>query len=271
MALSCGGKCSMFFLILINTTFMLFGIGLLVIGIIMRVNAGVLVGTEIMKLLNNVSFNGVTLATLVSSLSTFSICLGCFIIVEAGLGAFGACCKVRFMLIVYAVIIGLLLLAEIAVVALWAAMKEKVDSAVKTAMISVLNLYAGPSATDEISIGWNLLFIGMECCGVLGPAVSYSEFKNTKWSQGTSTIPYSCCNEATVNNFANGTNKQCEEMSSNEYRTTGCFDAIYSWFSQYTTPAIVIAVFILVIEIIGIIFAVVLFRGIKEEEEDKIV
>ncbi|KAL3887013.1 hypothetical protein ACJMK2_026969, partial [Sinanodonta woodiana] len=220
MGLTCGGKLSIFFLVSLNGLFLLFGIGLLVIGIIMRVNAMVFVGPEVMKLLNIVGFNGVTLATVASSLSIFSICLGCFIIVEAGLGAFGACCKVRCMLVVYAVIVGILLLAEIAVVILWASMRDKVDGVAKAAMINVLKMYAGPSATDEISVAWNLLFVGMECCGVVGPLVSHVEFENTKWISGSSSIPYSCCIEATMSNYATGTNIQCEEMSANIYRKT---------------------------------------------------
>ncbi|KAL3886992.1 hypothetical protein ACJMK2_026966 [Sinanodonta woodiana] len=265
MGLSCGGKCSMFFLILINTLFLLFGVALLVIGIVMHVNAGVLRDTEIMTLLTKVSLNGVSMATLVSSLSVFSICLGCFIIVVAGLGAFGACCKVRCMLVVYAIIILLLLLAEIAIVALWAAMKNKAESVVKTEMTNVLNQYAGPASTDEVSVGWNLLFIGMDCCGVVGPKSNSNEFNSTKWTPRLYSIPYSCCKEATTANYASGSNANCQNLVDSTYRSTGCYDSIYNWFSQYSTAAIVIAVIILVIEFFGVIFAFVLCRGIGKD------
>lgn len=265
MGLSCGGKCSMFFLILINTLFLLFGLALLVIGIVMHVNAGVLRDTEIMKLLTKVSLNGVSMATLVSSLSIFSICLGCFIIVVAGFGAFGACCKVRCMLIMYAIIILLLLLAEIAIVALWAAMKNKAESVVKTEMTNVLKEYTGTSTKDEVSVGWNLLFIGMDCCGVEGPKSNKNEFSSTKWSQSWNFIPYSCCKEATTENYASGSSTSCQTLLLDSYRPTGCYDSIYNWFSKYSTAAIVIAVIILVIEFFGVVFAFILCRGIGKD------
>ncbi|KAK3594622.1 hypothetical protein CHS0354_015015 [Potamilus streckersoni] len=220
MGLSCGGKCSMFFLVLFNTLFLLFGIALLVIGIVMHVNAGVLRDTEIMKLLTNVNLNGVSMATLVSSLSIFSICLGCFIIVVAGLGAFGACCKVRCMLVLYAIIILLLLLAEIAIVALWAAMKDKVESTVKSEMTNVLKQYKGPTVTDEVSKGWNLLFIGMDCCGVVGPDSNNQEFASTNWNGGLDKIPFSCCKNASTDNYYAATNSDCQQsLKTGTYRS----------------------------------------------------
>ncbi|KAK3594621.1 hypothetical protein CHS0354_015014 [Potamilus streckersoni] len=266
MSLGCGGKCAMFFLVLINTLFLLLGIALLVIGIVMRVNAGVLNDTEILKLMNQVNLNGVTMATLVTSLSLFSICLGCFIIVVAGMGAFGACCKVKCMLIVYAVIILLLLLAEIAIVALWAAMRNKVESIVTSEMTNAFKGYNGASAKDEKTVGWNLLFIGMDCCGVVGPSNDLDEFASTNWasSRGSDKIPYSCCKSSKSDNYASGSETSCTQSFQN-YRSTGCYKAIYNWFNQYSTAAIVIAALILAIEFFGMVFAFVLCCDIDKE------
>ncbi|KAK3594620.1 hypothetical protein CHS0354_015012 [Potamilus streckersoni] len=258
MSLGSGGKCVTSLLVLINTLFLFLGIALHLMGIVMHGKPG--------DLMNQVNINGVTMSTLVSFLSLFSICLGCFIIVVAIMGAFGACCNVKCMLIVYAIIILFLLLAEIAIVALWAAMRNKVESLVTSEMKNAFKGYNGPSASDQETVGWNLLFIGMDCCGVVGPSNDLDEFASTNWTNSRSSdkIPYSCCKSSKSNNYTSGSDTNCTQSFQN-YRSNGCYKAIYSCFNEYSTAAIVIVALILAIEFIGMVLAFVLCCDIGKE------
>jgi hypothetical protein len=72
----------------------------------MKTDSDVLDKSEVTKTLNEVSFNGnLKLGNVASSLSILIICIGAFILVIAALGACGACCKNRCLLVVVSVVI----------------------------------------------------------------------------------------------------------------------------------------------------------------------
>ena len=76
------------------------GLGILIVGIIMKVETDVFDKSEVIHTLNQVSFNGsLSLGDVAKGLSTFLICLGVFIFVISAMGLFGACCKVKCLLI----------------------------------------------------------------------------------------------------------------------------------------------------------------------------
>ncbi|KAJ8307952.1 hypothetical protein KUTeg_014501 [Tegillarca granosa] len=147
------------FLIVLNVIFMLFGIAVLVPAILVQIDVG-LTKDEIKPLLNNISIGGLSLGNLVDSLSITFICIGVFITIVAGLGAFGACCKNRCLLMIYAIIVLLLFIMQITVIALWFTMRNEFESRVKSELKTQLNSYTNADlSSHEISTSWNYLFI----------------------------------------------------------------------------------------------------------------
>lgn len=270
MGLGLGGKCGIFFLVTVNILFLLLGLGLLIVGIIMKTDSDVLDKSEVTKTLNEVSFNdNLKLGNVASSLSILIICIGAFILVIAALGACGACCKNRCLLVVYAIIVMLIFVVQITAVALWFTMKNKVEDEVKGKLDEAMKKYEGTASTDEVSIGWDLLFIGFDCCGV--DAVNsnnQNEFSNTEWwtSRGSDNIPYSCCKSATEDNYKTGTETACTQ-SFTGVQEKGCYEAFKDYLKKYETAAIAIGIILLIVELIAIVFAFLLCRAIGKSDE----
>ncbi|XP_045208187.2 tetraspanin-18-like [Mercenaria mercenaria] len=270
MGLGLGGKCGMFFLVTLNILFLLLGLGLLIVGIIMKVDSDVLDKSEVTSVLNEVSFNNnLKLGNVANSLSILIICLGAFILIVAALGAFGACCKNRCMLVVYAIIVMLIFIIQIVAVALWFTMKNKVEDEVKGKLDEALKKYEGVSSTNEVSVGWDLIFIGFDCCGV--DAVNsnnQNEFSETTWwsSRGSDFVPYSCCKSATEDNYKTGTETTCTQSTLTNVQEKGCYNAFKDFLKKYETAAIAIGIVLLIVELIAIIFAFLLCRAIGKQD-----
>ncbi|KAL4229602.1 hypothetical protein ACF0H5_012640 [Mactra antiquata] len=268
MGLGIGGKCGMFFLITVNILFLLLGLGLLIVGIIMRVDTDIIDKTEVTSTLNEVSLNGnLKLGNVTSSLSILVICVGSFILLVAFLGACGACCKNKCLLVTYAIIVLLIFIVQIVIVALWFIMKDKVENTVKEELRKAMNKYDGIDSNKEVSIGWDLLFIGFDCCGVdgVGPS-NQNEFEGSDWwIPGAPYVPYSCCIDATEDNYKTGSNANCANLSSG-YQAQGCYDAFKDFLKKYETAALAIGIVLLVIELVAIIFAFLLCRAIGKDD-----
>lgn len=89
--------------------FQLLGLGLLIVGIIMKVDSDIIEKEEVSKTLNEVTFNGnLKLGNVASSLSVLIICIGVFVLIVAAFGCFGACCKNRCMLVVVSINSGMI-------------------------------------------------------------------------------------------------------------------------------------------------------------------
>lgn len=269
MGMGIGGKCGMFFLILLNTLFLLLGIGLLVVGILMKVQNDFISRDEVIKTLNEVSLNGtLKLGNVANSLSIFVICLGVFVIVISAIGAFGACCKNRCLLVTYAIIVLLIFVAQVVAVALWFVMKDKVENEVKGELKTALTKYNGVTSTDQVSIGWDLLFIGYDCCGVEAvTATQDQEFSGSAWwaSRGSDFVPASCCIAATEDNYKSYTEVACTQ-SLTTHQKQGCYDAIKDWIKTYQVAAIAVGITLLVVEFIAVVFACLVCRAIGKKD-----
>nr|ANG56320.1 tetraspanin [Meretrix meretrix] len=268
MGLGLGGKCGMFFLVTLNILFLLLGLGLLIVGIIMKVDSDVIEKEEVSKTLNEVTFNGnLKLGNVASSLSVLIICIGVFVLIVAAFGCFGACCKNRCMLVVYAIVVLLVFILQIAAVALWFIMQNKVEETVEDGLSKSMEKYEGVTSSNEVSVGWDLIFIGFDCCGVNAVTLTNNEFSKTAWwgSRGSDIIPYSCCKSVTEDNYKAGTESTCTTtlVAAQE---KGCYNAFKDFVKKYQTAALAIGIILLIIELIAIVFAFVLCRAIGKDE-----
>lgn len=260
------------FLIVLNVIFMLFGIAVLVPAILVQIDVG-LTKDEIKPLLNNISIGGLSLGNLVDSLSITFICIGVFITIVAGLGAFGACCKNRCLLMIYAIIVLLLFIMQITVIALWFTMRNEFESRVKSELKTQLNSYTNADlSSHEISTSWNYLFIYLSCCGVNTVTGTTNDFDTSTWitggNAGSDQIPIFCCNGVTASNYNTTTNTACTQtVTSGQYHGTGCYDAAYNLVTRYSTIFIAIIVIIFVLELLAVIFAISMCRQLGKVDQ----
>ncbi|XP_048778088.1 tetraspanin-9-like [Ostrea edulis] len=263
MALSCGGRCMKYFLVVINSIFMLLGLGLLIPGILMLVDVQV-INDNILPLLQQLSFGALNVGDLAKGLSVTLIVFGAFVLIVSTFGCCGALCEQRFCLVVYAALVLVFFLAKLVVVILWFVMNDKIQTWMKTELLTQMQTnYKNEDLTShEISTAWNYMFMTLSCCGVNAVTGTTNDFDSSVWigSAGTKHIPLFCCTNATASNYATFTDTSCTDTVTSNYHTKGCYDATYSLLNTYSTVFIAIGVCILLVEIVAFIGSIVIIK-----------
>ncbi|XP_046577388.1 CD82 antigen-like isoform X2 [Haliotis rubra] len=131
------GGCSKIFLIIINVIFMIFGLAILIAGIVFKVGFDEFKDALVDngdKVDFNLKYAGETFGLIV-------IAFGCVILLIAGLGCLGACCQWRVLLGIYGVIVGVILLSEIIAVAVVLAKGSEAKNVMETGLRGALKGY----------------------------------------------------------------------------------------------------------------------------------
>ncbi|KAJ8308211.1 hypothetical protein KUTeg_013085 [Tegillarca granosa] len=164
--LSCGATFAQIFLVIVNTIFTLLGLALLVVGCLLKFNAD-FITSKASDLLTEIRLDelNVDLSSVLNSIALIFIIAGAFILLVGFLGCAGACCKFRPLLVIYAIIVLLLFILQVAAVAVTLTMRSSVDKVLKTALNDTLvKKYKGDNSTETLSIAFNNMFF--KCCGV---------------------------------------------------------------------------------------------------------
>lgn len=273
MALGCGGTLGKVFLILINIIFFLLGLGLLIVGALMKANVKI-VTDEVKPALNTVTVSSYKLGDLADNLSVVFIVIGVFIFIVAGLGLFGACCQNRCMLVTYAILVLILFIAKIAAIALWFTMQGEVEDKVKSEMLTSLQTYFTDDSVDtgsEVSKSWNYMFMTLDCCAINKVTSGTNDFDESPWCKDTgksckdtlAEVPRTCCVNVDASTYTAATAPCTTGVSG--YNTLGCYDALKAEIDSYSTPVIGVGITILVIELLAVIFAFVICKQTGEE------
>lgn len=273
MALGCGGTLGKVFLILINIIFFLLGLGLLIVGALMKANVKI-VTDEVKPALNTVTVSSYKLGDLADNLSVVFIVIGVFIFIVAGLGLFGACCQNRCMLVTYAILVLILFIAKIAAIALWFTMQGEVEDKVKSEMLKSLQTHFTDDSLEtgsEISKSWNYMFLTLDCCAINKVTSATNDFDSSPWctvtgkscETGSKQIPGTCCVGVDASSYTTAPST-CTDATSG-YNTMGCYDALKAEIDSYSTPVIGVGITILVIELLAVIFAFVICKQTGEE------
>ncbi|KAL5020159.1 hypothetical protein ScPMuIL_003051 [Solemya velum] len=263
---SCAGNIGKLVLVSLNGVILLGGLGLLVAGVVVQVDKSI-ISDHVLPLVNGIELSGFNLGDLISNLSITCIAVGCFLSVLAGLGVFGACCRVKFLLFLYGLIVVLIIVAQLVAVVMWFLMHDKLNTWLKEQLFTLIQRYDG-DVTNEISLAWDWFFILMPCCGV-NAVTTTNDFANTTWwtspQRYSQQIPPSCCVGATSSNMASYVNSTCTTSPSNtnSYWNDGCYDKMYTSLSTYSTTFIVICVVIAAVEVIAVFFAFKVYQNIK--------
>lgn len=261
------GKVGMIFLIILNGIFIVLGLGLIIAGGLLREKSET-VNDKILPLLNKIGIGpGFTLGDLLEALAIIVIIIGVVAFGISVIGAFGACCKNRPLLIIYGIGVIIIAAIEIYVIKSWFDLKNKLNDWLKNELLNLLSDYEG-NTSDILTIAWNFVFLLFNCCGVNAQS-KVDDFASTTWAstRGSDIIPGYCCHGATAQTASSlyGTNCTTSPTSSNAHVDTGCYTAIEEVLTGYSTTFITICFLILLVECIAVISAVMMVIQISND------
>ncbi|CAF2426303.1 unnamed protein product [Rotaria sp. Silwood2] len=259
-------------IVLFNLAFIVAGITLLVIGIYVVKDPKI---QQLRPLLNAdlISKNSQSLST-IEIFAIAIIVIGGIILIIGFLGCCGAIKGFRFLHIIYAIIIGGIILAEIGIIIFYVVYQNRFKSEfVIKLQESIVKYYVGTptnnsAIVNSVSMSWDFLQFNLQCCG----AVNKSDYSNAiHWnrtnpydSNTNLTVPLTCCPLNATKNW-NGLPANmieastCATTSENAY-SPGCYDRLIDLLSTYKKYVIIGAVVVGIIEILAFLFALLLYR-----------
>ncbi|CAF3530434.1 unnamed protein product [Rotaria socialis] len=265
-----------FLIVLLNIIFIVVGIALLVIGIYLVKN------TKMQQL--RPLFNADLATTDSQNLSTIEILafvfigIGGIILLIGFLGCCGAIKTFRFLHLIYAIIIGGIILAEIGLVIYFAIYENRFKSNfVNNLKESIVYNYVGTlidnvTSTNPISISWDFLQFNLQCCGAINKTDYLDALhwnRTNPYKRNTILIvPFTCCPLNTTKNWSQLPKNMAEASTCaitgvNSY-SGGCFDDLVDLLNSYKKYIIIGLIVVVGIEIFAFVFAILLFRR-KEE------
>ncbi|XP_061184952.1 tetraspanin-1-like [Saccostrea echinata] len=232
--ISCLAGIGRVLIVVINIIFLILGLVFLALGMILILGESLLKPyySGVLSLLKSqlessnfgtVDFSSFNLSDLIGGLAYFFVGLGLFLLIITILGCCGACCKVKFMLVTYAIIVIVILVGELIFVGILYGSPNTIKNEIKNPLkTSIQSDYIGFNGTNLVSLGWNLAHREFKCCGV----DSYNDFTggakwNTNYGSGLK-APITCC--ITIPDSSSPT---CATTPTDIY-TKGCFDEVYN-------------------------------------------
>lgn len=276
-----------FILVVINLFFLLLGLLMLAFGIAM------VAAPE--KVAETVQNNGGDLKVLgdanyiIKAAGGFMIILGICVAVIGSVGFFGACCENKCLLIVYLIFIGLILVAQIALIIFAACYPNNLKNYIQQEMNKTLiidftqdvRVYPTVAIGSNYSFGysWAATQFGARCCGVYGK----SDYTGARYNSDQrkiqlnaaliiqAKVPISCCRLKDDVKFPDGIKDENSFTGLYQCLTTGvtdvnekdCYTSIDGMIMQASRIAIGIAAAIIGFEILIIIFGIILILAIQ--------
>jgi len=257
-------------IVILNMTFVIIGVALLVIGIYVVKDPKM---QQLRPLLNPDLTSKYSQS--LSNLEIFAIILiviGGVLLAIGFLGCCGAIKGFRCLHALYAIIVGVIILAEIAIIVVYIVYQNRFQTEfVNKLEKSIVKYYVGTpvdnsTTINSISLSWDFLQFNLQCCG----AVNQSDYLNTtKWNRinpyqpnTTLTVPFTCCPLNATKNW-NGlpTNMTeaitCAVTGVNAY-PQGCYDRLMDLLATYKKYIIIGGVIVGFVEIIAFLFAILL-------------
>ncbi|KAL4229066.1 hypothetical protein ACF0H5_012105 [Mactra antiquata] len=254
-------------LIVVNILFLLIGLGLMVVGFILRFGRSVYEpvlesGMDLLdKLLTDTKIGtyavkDIDIGEAMSSLAIGFIIGGLILVALSFLGCCGACCKISIILWIYAILVAVFVLVEIIAIGVLYAKTDVVTDKLKSSMSE----YKGLESSDVYTLTWNIVMIEFECCGV----DSYKDFAEyaTNWKKpgGTSLVtPITCCKTLPSAPSSYGCAQAFDATKNNGEK--GCFKTI--WDKSFANTVIVVPVLVVcgLIQISFIVFAIIIAKS----------
>lgn len=231
-------KCVKYLVFFFNFIFWLCGLALIVVGVLVQVS---LHNTLMVK---DVSASGAPI--LVTA-------IGVIVFLVAFFGCCGAWKENFCMLTVFAIFMMVIIIAEIAAAILGYIYRGKVTNVVQDSLADMISNYN--TSSQEFRDAVDQLQQSLKCCGVNSSADwrSYSTEGNT--------VPDSCCITST-----SGCGQGAMSDASKVFQT-GCQEAVETLLQENIQWIVVAALVIAALQVLGVVFACLLMRGIRSGYE----
>lgn len=287
--MGCAG-CVRVLLIAINAIFFLIGGAALGIGIWVVTDS-----SDLFKYLTKLSsvVTAYNIPDLIKGAAYVFLVAGGVIFGIAFVGCCGAWKRIKCLLIIYAVIIGVIILAEVAVIVVAYFFSSSVDTYLQGYMLKALNSYNSSltplgtngftySYSNDLTLAIDILQLQFNCCGVINGSDYASS--STNWTRTVAgspvsmIIPASCCQMSGSSDFitliksaASGnltlTNNTCPFYGYASNMNTGCYSAITNVVKTNSTLVLGIAAGILAIQLLLIIFACCVCKSVDADSK----
>ncbi|MEQ2235987.1 hypothetical protein ILYODFUR_007843 [Ilyodon furcidens] len=231
-------KCVKYLLFFFNFIFWICGLALIVVGVIVQVSL------HKTFLIHDAS---------ASAAPIFIIGVGVLIFFIAFFGCCGAWKENYCMVTTFAVLLSLIILAEIAAAILGYVYRNKLSVIVQDSLNEMISNYQ--NSTTEFRDTVDKLQEGWKCCGVN----SSNDWKG--FNIDGNTVPDSCCVNVTKG-CGKGTMTDAKKV-----HQQGCHDVLEAFLKKNIQWVIVAALVIAFLQILGIVFACLLMRSIRSGYE----
>ncbi|XP_076450411.1 uncharacterized protein LOC143286658 [Babylonia areolata] len=245
-----GCKCSTVtartWLIIFNSVFVILGLAVAASGGIVLWGRD-LVNSYLADMLEEVSVQGGSLDDLLRTVGIALLLAGVLLLAVGVMGWSGACCLVKCSLMI---------------------IEDKVKGALQT---TIDTFYAGDSGTDAVSLGFNFLFVQLDCCGIDIYTDLYSASNwNRSFSGGyTLQTPFTCCQlDGTFPNVViPPSDVMCAVTpnATNSNYGTGCYEAFFDYITNYQLIFIIVGVCLFVCEVCSAVSAFILKKHAAQQ------
>uniref|UniRef100_A0A0B8RY74 Tetraspanin n=1 Tax=Philothamnus irregularis TaxID=1899461 RepID=A0A0B8RY74_9SAUR len=234
MGVEGGMKCIKYLMFFFNFIFWLCGIALIALGIFVQIE---LKNTLVM-----------TSPASASAAPIVILSVGVIVFFISFFGCCGAVKENYCMVTTFAVLLTIIFLVEIAAAITGYIFKDKVKTVIKNEIQEEMNSYnsSGPNILDDLQRKYN-------CCGIN----SYTDWFNVTQLKPNK-VPSSCCK-----NGMDCTKNPTRENTFEE----GCVKEIEDWLRRHIVIVAAVALGIAFFELLGIIFACCLMKGIRSGYE----
>ncbi|CAL1606459.1 unnamed protein product [Knipowitschia caucasica] len=238
MAVEGGLKCIKYLVFLFNFIFWLCGVALIVVGVLVQVSL------HSSLMIKDASASGAPILL---------IALGVIVFLVAFFGCCGAWKENFCMMTMFATLMALIIMAEFAAAIAGYVFRGKVTNVVQDSLADMISNYN--SSSPEFRDTVDKLQHDLKCCGVNSSADWRS------FSAEGNTVPDSCCITETE-----GCGRGTLSDSSKVYQT-GCHEKVEDLLKANIQWIIVAALIIALLQILGVVFACLLMRGIRRGYE----
>jgi hypothetical protein len=201
------------------------------------------------------------------------IVIGGVLLAIGFLGCCGAIKGFRFLHVIYAIIIGLIILAEIALIVVFVAYQNQFKThLVSTLQQSIATYYVGTPTNNytnvnPVSLAWDFAQFNLLCCG----AISRNDFSSAvNWNRtdpyqpgANLTIPFTCCPVYLAQSWSQlptdfSIANTCATTGLNAY-SQGCYDRLLDIIATYKKNFIIGVSVVGAIELLAFLFALLLY------------
>jgi len=189
------------------------------------------------------------------------IALGAFIFIISFLGYCGTMKESRFLLGSYAFFLTLIFVLEIIVVVLFLVYRKETEMETRNILTkSIQNMYSTREQATPFTVTADFIMREGKCCGVN----NYTDFAVAKkyTSNSTFPVPIACCKQIEGEKNFDAVDVACREGKfGQQYIDTGCFTKLLATLKSEMNYAIAIAVAIGLLQILGIVFTLCVYKA----------